>query len=1113
MAGGQQLTSAQGTLTPAKGDAVSGEEAIAAAGSPENLRQHRLNSRKVGGGSATHAISGQAITSAFGLFTPVPSKTPTGQVAALFGGTLGRERSMPLVGQGTSALTGAMAGSVESTPTGNFTSTTFTLTTTAASGTYPFTVGLGFKKGDTTSVVCDLTNYQVVVKRRWNDNTVKHAIISGRAVLTQNVARTVTISTGSPQSGTALTSASIQAAAPTASVQCGAIGTVSLSSLLASPFRTFISGHEMVECHYRADVGGGTQLSVWFHVRLYADGRKWVRAICENGYLDNGSGAIASHADQAYAATVTVGGATVFLSSLTHHSHTRWMAEGWIGGDPAVTALHDVAYLRSTKLVPNYGWTAPSTATLNALTQSYTPMSNGNISPAMTDTGQQPHIGILPQWDAFYAASGDARALRSMLANSSHLNSYAIVWRSKTSNKVIKPSDFGNWTFDGPGQGGGNPGGAGLLVWDHAHHPGSGYLPYLLTGDYWHYETMLFQASVCYLFSTSLNGLSTNRLILGQTRGRGWSLRTLSQACGIAPSVDNVPSTSDGLLAEYQALLTTNINDLNTQIARPSINTLGYLYESSVTLYTIDGGNGFIAPWQQNFGIQSLGFGSDLEPLTTMTNYITVRNWMYKGIVGLLGDSTGYYFNRATSYTIKTSTGASTDPTTWFDTWAQVLAGTQTFYSGYTYAYTLGGTSGGNPASPSGYWGNLLPAIAYAVDHEAPGADLSYTRIVSATNWPGLRDAGFDNYPNWGVKPRVPAWRRTMAQWQWKELSGSSMSVTAAQPTVTPAGASGPASRINTWTGLACDPASGRLWSAANGGHGDYAGNEVVYMDLWQDSPTWAIIRQPTPAAQVTANTAFYSDGRPTSGHNYFSAFYVPAQNRVFRFGSGFRWSDGSSSDATYAFNVASGDWDGAGTDQNTNPAWAAAGSLTKGGHGQDAYTGDVYFVGSAAGGSFRRFNALAGTFSTLASVPGVNNDYASQRAFAYDHNRGRLMVMGDAYSATTGGRLWTNNGGTGTWSTFSFSSSAMAGANGFGADYDPALDRVVVKTNTGAEVLLVNPATFAITAQATTGGTPPNPVSGSRVGVFGLFRKVTALGGYVYYPLYSGQVWFLATE
>src|SRR5262245_54163735 len=100
-------------------------------------------------------------------------------------------------------------------------------------GILPFTVGLAFKKGEMMGApVLDIPNQQVIVKRRWNDNSVKHAVASGHAALTANTLQTINVVSGTAPSG-ALTPTDIQVANPQASVSLGSYGTVSLSSLLA----------------------------------------------------------------------------------------------------------------------------------------------------------------------------------------------------------------------------------------------------------------------------------------------------------------------------------------------------------------------------------------------------------------------------------------------------------------------------------------------------------------------------------------------------------------------------------------------------------------------------------------------------------------------------------------------------------------------------------------------------------------------------------------------------------------------------------------------------------------------------------------------------------------
>jgi hypothetical protein len=46
-----------------------------------------------------------------------------------------------------------------------------------------------------------------------------------------------------------------------------------------------------------------------------------------------------------------------------------------------------------------------------------------------------------------------------------------------------------------------------------------------------------------------------------------------------------------------------------------------------------------------------------------------------------------------------------------------------------------------------------MPAIAYAVDHGAPGASAAWARLTGATNWNTVLQSGFENTPPWGVIP------------------------------------------------------------------------------------------------------------------------------------------------------------------------------------------------------------------------------------------------------------------------------------------------------------------------------------------------------------------------
>jgi parallel beta-helix repeat protein len=640
-----------------------------------------------------------------------------------------------------SATTGAVV---------NPSSSNFQISSTA-SGTLPFTVGLIFKKGDIPNFpILDIAEYQVVVKRRWNDGSVKHAIASGQTALTANVLKTITVSnsTAAP-TGTALTSADITAANPVATVQLGSIGTANLSSLFATPFRTWLAGPEMVECHYRTTIGGSPGLNVWFYVRFYKAGRIWIRAIVENGYLNvsTDNGTTIPNITQTYLPLVNIGANGVYNNNglpLTHYGFTRWSAEGWVsGGFPDVIPKHNSQYLMDTKLVPNYWKRSPSATVLNSLLQTYTQMSNGSMNANMGDTGFQSMIGLLPTWDALYVTSTDSRAYYAVLANSSSLNSYPIVWRDSSTQLPATPANWPSYGIDGGTFGKC----AGSNCWEMNHAPSEGYLAYLLTGDYWHYETMEFNAALNYLALNTSHGVGLNKLLTSQTRGTGWNLRTLVQFDAVCPS-------GDAVCFDYQTLLANNMTQWLAVSATLPSPSLGDIYE-----YDDPYGGGKVAPWQQHFWIQSVGMGSDLEPLVNMSTYNQVRDFQYKWPIGILGDSSNFYFTYASLFNLKVTPASSGLVLTGFyPTWAQAWAGNITagLIVSPTFNNTLQGTSGSDPLNAStGYWGNLIPAIAYAVDHGATGASAAWLRLTGATNWSAVGGSGFDDIPTWGIVPRT----------------------------------------------------------------------------------------------------------------------------------------------------------------------------------------------------------------------------------------------------------------------------------------------------------------------------------------------------------------------
>lgn len=641
--------------------------------------------------------------------------------------------------------------------------TTFALTSATSNPRQPFTTAVAFAEGDvSTTPTLNLENYQVEVKKRWHDGSVKHAVFSGSYDARAGQPATVTVyASGQVPRGTNLTPADIAAAAPSASVQLGSLGTVSLSNLLGSPSRVWLQGPNMIEAHYVATVGRNPVLTVKFQVRLYAGGAMRVRAIVENGRITDVDTA-GDPTDLHYVPRVTIAGQLVYDNSgaaLHHHHHTRWSAEGWLNvTDPRTTVKHDTAYLTATRLVPNYWKPAPSSI-LNEYDVAYTPMGEASWRRTMGNPGWSDQIGILPSWDAAYLTSGgDPRAYRAVETNAKALNSHGIIWADPNTHDPIALSDWERWTVRGEGGGGANAIKTGPYSWSISHHGSGGYFAYLITGDYYYLETMQHQTATNYLITWSARGRGTQRRILStQTRSGAWAIRTIGQTVAISPDSRVATDFSEwlrlGVVADMAGILDT-----------PGLNQSGFIYTDCAAggeamCYSRRGFGG-VGAFQQNFLVQSMGYISHLKPLADMSDLVRVRDHLYKIPVGLTGTSGAdqYCFTRAGAYLLQVSPirDAKRNPEKWFDSWGDIYEATweePSTQCGNTLQHS--GQGGGSVSEAStGFWGNFLPALSYAVEDGAPGAAEGWQRIQNAANFSVFENSGFDARPMYGIVPR-----------------------------------------------------------------------------------------------------------------------------------------------------------------------------------------------------------------------------------------------------------------------------------------------------------------------------------------------------------------------
>jgi len=462
-------------------------------------------------------------------------------------------------------------------------------TTTA---NYPIQLGHVFRQGEILHCPLAFLNgapvfTQANVKNRWGDGTVKFAVLSF-IIPTLTSGQSVTVNFGDqldcnttnslsaaqmlePRFNfdveTELTGSSVEHASARTMLQAGHFQT-----WLSGPVATSIilADHSTARAY---DMGPNSrQFRPIFHATFWASlNRVTVAAIGELGNT-------VALGDYQASVTVRVGEVNPITlhteSNVPMYLGSRWIRRGAIGGTlPSISIDHGTNYLAATGLIPNYSSGVVLTeAQRVANYQSWQGAPQSLYSPVlfslrMANTGGRPEIGPFHRVVTDYLHSqGDPRMATVMYNVADHFASFPHAFREGAvgrffdhahtadalgrpvspvarrtlvfwdSNSALNSSTFGTTPEDAVTITG--PRGANPWEPDCSHQSELNYLPYLLTGDYFYLEELLFWASWgslhdSYYYSRGLNGAGGG---LGdQTRGQAWNFRTRARAATAAP--------------------------------------------------------------------------------------------------------------------------------------------------------------------------------------------------------------------------------------------------------------------------------------------------------------------------------------------------------------------------------------------------------------------------------------------------------------------------------------------------------------------------------------------------------------------------------------------------
>lgn len=1055
--------------------------------------------------------------------------------AGAFAVPITAQSATPSVGTGNFALSaGAFAvpiNTVNATltyaaepPTSGFTTTTLR---GGSAGVRPFAFGQAFALGALPSTSA-LSNLQTNVLTTWSDGSAKTAIVSGYATITASTDRPVGLALGTAASGTTITTSAL--ASTTAVHDCGTFGSVSWGSAdWATPHLTVCSGPVMSSWVFRKQVGADAHLVAWLEVRAFSGGEIQVLPWVENGYIN-----VASPTNKSATYAFSLNGTTKCAGvaiDLKHHQRTPLIngtaLSYWAGSDPGIVPIHDAAYLQSTELVPSY-YSALSAgdSKVAALPSSYAPLQQGSFtydSDAMTSTGYQAPIGLLPQHDVLHLIAADAdraTTFAGVVRAGFSAGRYPIHYRDESTNKPLRFQDHPNRVIsDGSGfssNGSSTTGsvtptvsGTAPPVWDTAHSPSVGFMAHLLTGWRYFLEEAQFAATANYLgngdnssLRNGSQGLTQTAVEAWQTRASAWDWRTHAQALAITPSTDYI----------YTDLVNrahNNVDHFHGRYVAQTNNSFGIILPGETYAASISR----VAIWQQDFHTAAWGYSKSLGlPLdaTRTTKLSAFFDWKAQSIIGRLGTSGTFPYENANRYTIELGTSLSTSGYTagtgpWPASWAAIYSTTTPLATSPDNPLA---TAGGNvlateydaTSASKGQWGELQMAIAYAVRHGVSGASAAYNRMIGATNWASMLTTPWaSSYPVMGVKPytdpvATPAWASAVAVGQIKSVGGT--------------GAGG--ASVDAFSGWAYRPDTNEIFIAAAGGHNDSFDNRVVSCSLMSSSLSWTLRKASTGSGSIT-DQEYQADGTPSSRHTYQSTHWVAAQSRIMLFGVAYPYGPGvTNQDAVDGFNPSTNTWDAAGTWPNI-----AAGYY---GYSQEG-TGNVWSL--PGNGLAQKFTASTGTFSS----PAINSVGSAVRfPWAWDGTSMVGLCWADGQGFGSGVNCIKHTGTTQTAITFNasaaytqFQSDAPQYA---GMDYCTTDGKFYFYDGRGASagrVFKITPngtSTWDMgTFTAGTGSDTPTATTSAGINNRWTFVTVGTAKGFLFMPSASAGLYFLRTE
>ena len=597
------------------------------------------------------------------------------------------------------------------------------------------------------------------VLSRWTDNSAAVIVVASTATLSAGESRDLrlqrsTAAAARPDLGPALIGQLVRSV----SIDCGPLGRVDLQNFSA-PERTWWANAQTVCARYRAAFSGHATLEAVVDIQAWAGGRALVEVVVENCKMAS-SAPIKPAAASYTAAVVTVNGAVVTTVNGNgtpegnHSAFRAWYARSWVGGDPGVRATQSHTDLQRHPLL----FKIPEASNVDFSVYAadvYTPWSTvRQRASGMGAGGDHASIGPLPQWEARYLQSGDARAAQATEANALAVLGYNVNYRDSTTGLVPTFSEIGAKLLPR------TTNASEAMTWETAHHPAAGLMAFIVRPSPVYMEIAQKVAVWNGTWSSGGNGAFTwTSGVFGhwyQTRGKAWGIRSLAHATFLTPN--SLPWRAAGAAA-----IKRNAELIDTFRTDPK-QKLGLVWDYSPTSLNDHASNSphfQIAAWQHHYLVTELHKAARARLLTgtDQTSLAATADWAAAQPVRWINErANGGWRYVPYSTAVSPSKSMTDSPTTWGEEMALFMTDTPVSTGSWATFYNNVASSYGRfeaDAAGASYVSYFVAALAAAVERDVPGATTAWQTMLAGVTNHEIWRRGFARDPRWGATPRV----------------------------------------------------------------------------------------------------------------------------------------------------------------------------------------------------------------------------------------------------------------------------------------------------------------------------------------------------------------------